>query len=617
MNTFIPSGDSGASNATATPPPPQSAPQQSDQGGWQQAAASAAQGDQGSASPSGPAPAAPTAPAAPVQPTVIEPVKRGGLAGLMDGMADVLAGKTRPELGRDQDGNTYVKETTLTHGQQWARIGAQLVKGAAAGLAAGKGAGNMGKAALAGVQSGMQDTEGRQKSEQEAENQASKINLDRANAQMLRMQVAEQAWRATRLGVEATQHDIEFSQGQEDRLEKHGAVLLGTTAHAGDISHLMEKNPDLMKDLVKNNSLEFVPNYQNGKVAGFNVYKTGPGYRETMLPGGTVFHTFNPDTGQYIEHKASAPLTQGELDDYEAAASSAAAKFKSEQAENKLKAAQAKDTEARASEVPSEINRNNAAAEKDRSEKVTPNPGAPDETTKDIAAGLASGRYLMGKDIPLRTSKDQTTAAAYTKAANDYSMLNFGLPYSPEIIRQESKMAEAPHTQAFLTGIDRMLGTAGMPGQLDQVLDVAKRAGVGENAPLNEGKLWVKNHFGSEAAKNFQGAMSDTQTALGTLIGNPLLGSGESDLKLKTAQRQFGSDPTMKDLKGAVSTIKEILERARGELARNNRYIQERYGDQYSAAPVTVQIPGHPPGQVPARSVAQFLAENPGAQVVK
>jgi hypothetical protein len=163
-------------------------------------------------------------------------------------------------------------------------------------------------------------------------------------------------------------------------------------------------------------------------------------------------------------------------------------------------------------------------------------------------------------------------------------MAHYGLPYSPEIIRQESHMANQPKTQAFLSGIDRMVGTPGMPGQLDQVLDLARRAGLGNTAPVNEVKLWVREHLGNDAAKQFETGMSDTQTALGTLIGNPLLGSGESDLKLRTAQRQFGSNPTLENLRGTVATTKEILERARGQMARNNRYIQQRYGDSYSPA---------------------------------
>lgn len=58
--------------------------------------------------------------------------KRTGLAGIVDEMRDALTG--------GQGG--------------WGRVAAEAVTGAAAGYAAGRGAGNAGKAAFAGVQQG-------------------------------------------------------------------------------------------------------------------------------------------------------------------------------------------------------------------------------------------------------------------------------------------------------------------------------------------------------------------------------------------------------------------------------------------------------------------------------
>jgi hypothetical protein len=374
---------------------------------------------------------------------VITPQKRGGILGVVDSIADALTGKTRPEIGKDQDGNSYVKQVSLTHGEQWLRIAGEAIHGAAAGLAAGKGAGNMGKAALAGVEAGQQDKQQQQKQEKDMTAEARQQTLDNANNQILRMQIAEHTWNATRLKVKASQEDEDFAEKQEDRLKTNGGILLGTTAHAGDISHLMEKNPQLMEDLVKNHALEFVPNYENGQVAGFKVYKTNPGYRATVLPDGAVFHTFDTTTGHYLEHKASGPITQGEIDDYNTAAGNAALKFKTDQAESGLKAAQSAEASALAKAAPAEAAKNQAEASKAYAEgrkadaeareadALAGTGGAGNGLIDLIGTGKLGNPYILGR-LSMKNPQilqqvaqkypgfDLSKIGAYTKAYDEF-----------------------------------------------------------------------------------------------------------------------------------------------------------------------------------------------------
>lgn len=396
-----PQNDAGTTTTTAPPP---AAPQGAGAGDWSQAAQSAADGatqatggaqapPQGTQTPAGaPAgaaapPAGTGAPTAPPAPVVITPQKRGGILGVVDSLADALAGKTRPEIATDQAGNKYVKETTLSHGQQWARIGAEAIKGAAAGWGAGRGAGNMGKAAEAGVESGEQGAQQRKQNQQEMTAQARQQNLDRANNQLLQMQMAEHAWNATRLQVKATQEDEDWADKKSKDLEDAHAVLLGTTAHAGDISHLMQAHPDLMKSLVgykgAEQDLKFVPNYENGQAAGFKVYRTMPGYNQTVVAEGGLFHSFDPTTGKLIEHHASGPSTQGELDQYDTAAYNAQAKWNNDKAELAAKAATTAEAVAKTKVAPTEAAKNLAEAGKATAEAdaaranaalVTPGP---------------------------------------------------------------------------------------------------------------------------------------------------------------------------------------------------------------------------------------------------
>jgi hypothetical protein len=98
-------------------------------------------------------------------------------------------------------------------------------------------------------------------------------------------------------------------------------------------------------------------------------------------------------------------------------------------------------------------------------------------------------------------------------------------------------------------------------------------------------KQTIKTYMGNDESKRFEEALSDAQSKLGGLIGNPLLGGGDSDLKLKTAREQFGSNITLKNLQGQVAVAKEIMNNARSRMIQRNRYLQQRYGEEYGAGP--------------------------------
>jgi hypothetical protein len=285
--------------------------------------------------------------------------KPPGILGVVDSIADALVGKTKPEMGTDAEGNQYVKQQTMSRGQQWVRIGAGLIGGAAKGFAAGKGR-NPGAAAAAGFDQGQQQAKDAAAQTPALQRQI----LANANYQKLRMDTAEQAWHLTAMKHEATQHDIAFAQGQEDRLMKvDGATLLGTAADPNDIGKILHADPEVMKNMIQNHLIEVLPHYNpDGTAAGIRVFKMPDGYRKTIEPAGTVFHTFDSTTGQYVEHKSSEPLTAGEVDDYETAAGTAAQKFKLDQANLAQKQAATEEAKANATKAPSEIAKNNAEA---------------------------------------------------------------------------------------------------------------------------------------------------------------------------------------------------------------------------------------------------------------
>jgi hypothetical protein len=599
---------------TATPPlPPPAAPpnftgEQGGAGGGEVGSAPAAN------TPSS-APAVTPAVTAVDQPVVIQPSRRTGLAGIVDQIRDAIAGTDSTKVYTDNDGNKYIQHEHPTKGQQWLRIAGTVAHGAAAGLAAGRGRGNAGNAALAGINAGQQDQDRRAQQTKDQQQQVRQATLDKFNSVKLQHDVAASEFALSRMKVQATQEDVRFSQEQIDREHALGSADLGTYKDPLDLSKVQQQDPDFWKNVYSGN-IHLVPELdENGERQGIHVFLRTPGINDQLVPEGSRVMDFMPgekpgDAPRLVPRTLTSPTTHKQQDDINNAALAKYDKWNKDQADVKDKAAQeelrkAQTGEAKANTVKARAEAGKADADAAQTRAIGA-AGDADQAKVDenIKQGLANGTYLIGKDIPLRTSKGQRGADFYTAGADAYSRQHFGLPYSPELIRQEAKFAESPKTQAFLTGIDRMVGTPDIPGQLDQVLDLAKKAGMNDDtAPVNTVGQWMKRTLGNDAAKRFYQALSDTQTAMGTLIGNPLLGGGESDLKLKTAQGQFGKDATLGNLKGAAATAKEILGRAKQQMARNNRYIQQRYGESYSPQAQTEAAAPQRPAGVPAQAV--------------
>jgi hypothetical protein len=204
-----------------------------------------------------------------------------------------------------------------------------------------------------------------------------------------------------------------------------------------------------MKSMVQDHQIEILPHYNpDGTAAGIRVFKMPDGYRKTIEPAGTAFHTFDSTTGQYVEHKSSEPLTAGEVDDYETAAGNAAQKFKLDQASIAQKAvatekakADAGKATADAKKVPSEIRANNARADaseataaKDRAISGT-GPGGSTLVDSIGTGKLAPERisYLVTRNPELLAAVVQkypdfssAKAAAYPAVYHDFTSTKKG-----------------------------------------------------------------------------------------------------------------------------------------------------------------------------------------------
>src|SRR5208337_1887372 len=268
--------------------------------------------------------APPATPAAPT-PTLLHPVRRGGLAGIVDEMRDAIAGKTTSHIATDSEGNKYVDVSPLSHQQQWMRVAATAAEGAAAGLAAGRGHG-MGAAGLAGFGVGNHTVEERNRERRQNDQEVNQDQLNKYNMVLLKHQIAAGDFAMTRMQTNATEQDVKFAQEQADREHALGSADLGVYADPKDFTRIAQKNPQFWKDFYSDpGRIVSVPEIgADGQRKGIHVFMRTAGVGDQVVPEGTKVHDFVPgakpeDPPQLVERTLNAPATYSQVDTWDAA----------------------------------------------------------------------------------------------------------------------------------------------------------------------------------------------------------------------------------------------------------------------------------------------------------
>ena len=315
-----------------------------------------------------------------VSPPVVTSLNRGGILGFTDKILDAMTGRTRPELGKDDQGNTYVKQQVLGRGERWARVGAGLAAGAAKGFAAGRG-NNLGAAVGAGFDQGAKMRQDQQQQQTDMSEEARKQTLQNANNQMINMKRVEQAWDAAQLKVKANREQINFENTEIDRLTKPiseggpGGVRLPMVAHLWDLGPVLKVQPDVIEKMFKTHQIEpRTVHNEDGTVAGFVPIMMPRDYRMQIVPAGADGVMFNPTKGPdggYDHYNYSDPQLQGHIDADKKTAGNDWLEFQNKKALLKQKQQETATAAAEASKVPSEIAKNYAGAAKDAEDVKT------------------------------------------------------------------------------------------------------------------------------------------------------------------------------------------------------------------------------------------------------
>ena len=321
-------------------------------------------------------------------PNVVRP-KRGGIAGMMDSIADELAGPG--SVHTDNQGNEYINRKG-----QWLQIAGEALRGAAAGAAVAQGPGGAWRGAAAGIKAGDEMAQQRQQQQAQQTQQTRQAQQDKFNAIKLKHDLAAKDFELSRMQVKANEDDIKFSQEQVDREQKLGSADLGVYKDEADLARVKAAHPDFWKSVYQNNIVAIPEIGPDGKRSGIHVFLRTPGTGSQLADPGTPIKIFTPgktpdEAPTLVDQVPTVPMTHDMVDAYNASAQNKLKQWHIDQNAEAYKQQQTQTSEAEEEAHRATAGKENAEAGKIRKETGNlPNPAS----TAAAAAGKTGEEYL-------------------------------------------------------------------------------------------------------------------------------------------------------------------------------------------------------------------------------
>lgn len=336
------------------------------------------------------------------------PAKRGGLAGIVDEMRDALAGTTKPQIYTDANGNQTEITPPMSHGEQWARIAGEGIRGAAAGLVNGQGPNGAGRALAAGVVEADRAKDKEKSDLQDQKQQGMQDTLNRFNIIKLQHDTAANEFALQRMKVTAQQQDVQFSEGQIQREKDLHSADLGTYTDAADLSRVQQQVPDFWKKVYAGEIRQVPDIAADGSRLGVHLFMRMPGIGDQVVPAGSKVLQFVPgekpnDPPTLAYRTLSSQSTNDQVDAYNSSAWKQYQEYFKNDADIQAKKADVKEKDANASVKPSEIVKNRAEANKANAEagKASAEAAA---TLRGPAVSIPSSATLDSLPAPIQAS---------------------------------------------------------------------------------------------------------------------------------------------------------------------------------------------------------------------
>lgn len=359
-------------------------------------------------------------------PNVVKPAKRGGLAGVVDEIADTVAGTTGPgKVYKDAQGNEYIEHPTLSRKGQWLKIASEALHGAAAGAAQMQGPGAAGRGLAAGVNAGDKMAADQRQQDQQQSQEVRQANEDTFNGVMRKHELAAKEFELQRMKIAAGENDVKYAQDQIDREGKLGSADLGTVANEADLADKMSKQEGFWKNVHKNDIVAIPELGPKGERLGLHVFQRTPGIGNQMVDPGTPIRVWDVGKHDTVEQVPTVPMTHNQVDAYNNTADNQKRQWHIDQNE-----AAFKEQQTQTSEAEEEAHR--ATARKTNAETAGEGPSNPaliDAIGKGSIAPESLSRMLGGKQgeklladvAAAHPDLDTSRLASYPKTYADFT----------------------------------------------------------------------------------------------------------------------------------------------------------------------------------------------------
>jgi len=543
---------------------------------------------------------APPAPQ-PTAPTPVTPVRRGGLAGIVDEFRDILSGHEQTaKVYKDEDGNQYIKHEDATGGEKWVKIIGSALRGAAAGAAVGQGPGGKARAAAAGLNAADEMEQKKQQGEKELSEQVRQENTERANAIKLKHDLAAQEFELSFAKTKATHEQIEFSQKQLDREKALGSADLGVYSSINDLPNIQKQNPTFWKDVYQNRVVAVPEIDAEGNRSGVHFFLRTPGMGSQLAPPGTKIRIYQPgekpgDAPTFKEIEPTVPMTNDMVDAYNNAAMTKMQQWQTSQNEADLKKSEAEKNRAEASKAPSEITKNKAetskanaeagkAAEETAQLKTAGSAGRKTDGTWDPASLPVS--VVEGNMDPSQLSKRSKSYDADLEAANQYSLERYGQPFDIAKASEDYKYANQKSTQDTLRLLHSLTGgNDNMGGTLAQLQKQFEALDNTSIPKLNEIGNWIDQNRGKPAITNFGATLLGVSDEMGKILGGGVATDSSRAEAREILDKAFSGEQG----RGAIRAVRGALANRQNALTESNRYLTKQFGQMSQPPRAVVQ----------------------------
>jgi hypothetical protein len=494
---------------------------------------------------------------------------------MLNGILGALGGTNEVQYSRDPQGKLIATHVRSGPGQQWKRIIAGALTGAAAGASVAPGPGAIGRAAGAGFGAGMKmvkDVDDRkyQRANEDAEYQQ-KQSVVNAQVAHLNQMTAESVWRGLReknaVAIErneadvATHNLISGDPGNED-LGVYASFQKFLETHGGNAQQIGQQNA--------NRELRALPAYDaSGKVTGVHVFRVTKAWDQQKLTEDAPLNfgpKFDKDgkVSPDIRVVSAGSMTKGEY----ATMNQAGA----------LKMLAAQDTAAQIGERKSGTAKNYAEVKKLNAETEQLSTINTEEDAQNAAQALVEGR-MDPSQLSKRASKGSNTWNHIMKLADDYSMKTSNTHFDAGQASIDYKYASNPQTQNTLRYLNGLTGVDGKSGNLGTLISASNNIPRATSfPPLNDAAAWAKLNAGDPKMAAYHAAVVEVSDQVAKILQGGGSGNATSDKKLEQATELFRVGFTKDQITETATTLRDLLGNRKQALIQGNRYLERSFG---------------------------------------